>query len=457
MQIAKPVRQKPFFIAPKVDRRVELLSIVARLAEFEEYSGNDFKLYVDEVNRHFAKYKQHAVVQQMLKVRQQNGVGFDAVMNMAVHLSPPPELAPRVAFTDKIPDRRWGKADAEEFTRLLRQFYKDADCENFFKAHSELYNTAEQRFQQLLNKVDFDWYKRFYGEVPGGTFNLYIGLLNGGGNYGPKVVHPKGEEDLYAIIGTWQMDKEGMPLYNERLLSTIIHEFNHSFINHLVYANEAALKNAGEKIYPPVREKMQKLAYGNWQVMMLESLVRAAVARYLFEHEQESANKEVIQQRNIGFLWMSELFALLGAYENNRASYPTFRSFMPMVIGYFNDYAKRITLDAKNFEDLTPRVASLAPFANGAQDVDPTITRLTFTFDKPLDPKGGVSINFGEGGREHFPITKVVGYNETGTTFTVEMQLKPDWQYEFALTGIAFKTRDGYPLQPYTVKFKTRK
>src|SRR5262245_13191190 len=96
-------------ILAKVDLRVELMSIVARLAGYEEYSSNEFKQYVGDVNRHFEKYRQHPVIQFAAKVRQSNGISFDAVMSMAVHLSPPPALTPRVPFTAQAPDKRWGK------------------------------------------------------------------------------------------------------------------------------------------------------------------------------------------------------------------------------------------------------------------------------------------------------------------------------------------------------------
>jgi hypothetical protein len=451
-------QQQPFVINAKVDLRVELMSIIARTAGYQEYVRNDFKLYADEVDKHFGKFKQHPAVEFATKIRQSNGVSFDAVMFMAVHLNPPPALTPRLAFTNQVPERRWGKEPAEQFAQLLQQFYRDADCEAFFKAHAELYRTAEERFQQLLNKVDFAWYKRFYGEVPQGQFNLYVGLLNGGGNYGPKVVHSDGKEDLYAIIGTWQVDSAGLPTYGDRTLPTIIHEYNHSFINHLVYAREQQLSAAGTKIYQPVADRMKNLAYGTWQTTLVESLVRAAVLRYTFEHDAQPAATDaaLARERDNGFLWMDELFALLGVYENSRNTFPTFRSFMPMVEAYYSDLAKRIDFKAARFEELKPRVVAIAPFNNGAQDVDPNLTQLTITFDKPLNTTG-YSMNFGPSGKEHYPVEKVIGFNETGSAITLQIKLKPDWEYEFVLTGLSFKSKDGYPLQPYSVKFKTKK
>lgn len=455
---SKPAKQEAFVVTAKVDQRVELMSIVARLAGFKEYINNQFPLYSRDVDNYFDKYKQHPVVQFIADIRRTTGIGFDAVMAMAVHLNPPPQLTPRVAFSDQVPDARWGKDRAEKFAKLLQQFYTEAECERFFQSHDDLYRTAEQRFQSVTAKVDFDWYRRFYVEVPNGTFNLYIGLLNGGNNYGPKVVHADRSEDLYAIIGTSDVDKAGLPTYGDESLFLIIHEYNHSFINHLVFEHEEQLRAAGEKVFGPVAEKMKLLHYGNWQITLIESLVRTAVIRYQFEHNARprAPYQTITSERGLGFLWVEELSALLGSYENSRDLHPTFRSFFPVVIGYFGDLAKRIDFLAMRFDELSPHVTSMSPFANGAQDVDPNVTQITFSFDRPLDVNGGHSFNEGPGGNEHDPLADVIGFTETGESFTIRVKLKPNWTYELIVTGRGFRTKDGYPLQTYVVKFKTR-
>lgn len=448
-------KAKTPMVTAKVDRRIELTTIIARLAGYDEYLRNDFVSYTSDVDRHFAEYKNHPAIGFARKVRENNGIAFDAVPSLAVHLNP--DLTPKFPFSDSAPDERWGRKNAEEFAKLLQQFCRDADCETFFDSHAELYKTAETRMQEVINRVDFAWYKNFYGEVPKGSFNLYIGLLNGGMNFGPKVVYPDGREELFAVIGAWKTDEKGLPIFADDFLPTIIHEFNHSFINHLVYARTKQFQPSGEKIFQPVAAQMTRLAYGNWRTTIVESLVRAAVIRYLFDHgEVEKASAELINERNRGFLWIDELFVLLGTFENNRKAYPTFRSFLPLIEGYAVDLSKRIEEKAKHFEKRQPRVVAIDAFANGAQDVDPKLTQITFTFDQPLEGTG-YSINRSAGGREHFPIEKVIGYSQDRTKFTVEVKLKPDWEYEFDVTGLAFKSIDGYPLQNYAVKFKTKK
>ena len=116
---------KTLLSPPVADRRIELLSIVFRLAGADEYNNEAFKSYTNAIHRHFDPYKDHPLIKKAMQLRNKKGIGFDAVMAMAIHLSQPPELEPLVPFSDKIPEPRWGKKTAMEFIILLRQFYTD--------------------------------------------------------------------------------------------------------------------------------------------------------------------------------------------------------------------------------------------------------------------------------------------------------------------------------------------
>lgn len=70
--------------------------------------------------------------------------------------------------------------------------------------------------------------------------------------------------------------------------------------------------------------------------------------------------------------------------------------------------------------------------------------------------KKGYSINFGERGKEFSPIVGVIGFSEDGTFFALNLDMKPNHEYEFIITDKSFRSVDGYPLRPYEVKFKTK-
>jgi hypothetical protein len=64
--------------------------------------------YTTDIDSYFGGFKAHPTVLLAKKLAAENGVGFDAVMAMAVYLSPPPSLRPLVPFTATIPESRWG-------------------------------------------------------------------------------------------------------------------------------------------------------------------------------------------------------------------------------------------------------------------------------------------------------------------------------------------------------------
>lgn len=259
---------------PKVDERIEILSIVFRLADSEEYSSGRFKIYTDKIQSYYEPYKGHELMTFIKKLRNENGVGYDAVMSMAIHLDE--NLNPLIPFTDKIPDERWGKKNAVEFVRLLKKFYKESNSKEFFEGNKKLYAEVSERFLPVYEHLDRSWYPKFYGKEPNENFIIVNGLGNGGGNYGPSIDLPNGKRDVYAIMGTWKTDSLGMAEFTiGNYFPTLLHEFNHSFVNHLLEENPEPFRINGEKLYKTVADEMQSQAYGNWHTMVNEACSRS--------------------------------------------------------------------------------------------------------------------------------------------------------------------------------------
>jgi hypothetical protein len=331
-----------FFPLPKIDKRVELLSIVFRLAGNREYNSEEFKSYTQDIHNHFDKFKEHPLISFASRLRNEKGVSYDAVMNMAFHIGDPPLFTPKVEFNDVIPERRWGKDNAMKFIGLLQDFYKVSDFEKFYNEHNELYKIAEENFLPVYKALNIDWYNQYYGIKPDGSFNVIICLGNGGSNYGGKIIYEDKSEDAYAIMGTWTIDNSNKPYYvTTGYLPTLIHEFNHSYVNPLVDKFADQLENSGKIIFSPIENNMRKQAYGNWKTMIVESLVRASVVRYMLKHNSyNSAKSQLISEVGNGFYWMKDLVDLLYDYEHDRAKYPTLESFMPQIIQFYNEVAK---------------------------------------------------------------------------------------------------------------------
>ena len=188
-----------------------MLSIVFRLAGSEEYSSNQFKLYTDRIENYFNRYKNHEIIPFVKKIRTENGIGFDVVMSMAIHLDD--DLNPLAEFTDQLPEQRWEKQNSAEFLRLLQKFRKDTQFDDFFKSNESLYQQVSNRFLPIYEKSDLNWYYSFYGKEPDEKFVIINGVGNGGGNYGPSVYLTNDKREVYAIMGTWRVDSSGKAVY----------------------------------------------------------------------------------------------------------------------------------------------------------------------------------------------------------------------------------------------------
>lgn len=334
-------------LEPKVNENVELMSLLSRLAGFPEYSMNLAGQYIVDINSYFGKYTDHPAVLQMRELRSKYGISFDAVMSMAVHLNVENNKFTILPEEENTLEKRWTNVDKENFLKLLSQFYQDSDFPKFFTEHQSLYQKGIQSYKDhVMKKFDQSWYPEFYGKAPQESFSVIIGFGNGGGNYGTNR-HLKGQKkEIFAIVG-YYVDKTGVPQYNEGYLPTLIHEFNHSFINYLlddtIYPqNVKLLEKSGNLLLQSSLWAMSKQAYGNWKTVINESLVRAAVICYMLDkkYSEESIRKELTEQLQRNFRWMPELVQVLRKYQDNRTKYHSLEAFYPEIIRFFDKYTE---------------------------------------------------------------------------------------------------------------------
>jgi len=357
-------------------------------------------------------------------------------------------------------DKRWEKVDTKRFVSLLNQFYEKTDFQKFFDNHSGEYKKAEIEYQtSVLSDFNQDWYSKFYGKKANEDYKIILGYGNGGGNYGIKIHPEKTKTIVNAVIGVWSFDKDGNAKFDKNEFQPLlIHEFNHSFVNYILEMNGNTLKleNSGKIIYELVKKDMESQAYGNWETMINESLVRAAVVRYMIDNKysQKDIDEEIFIQEKRKFLWMKELVDLLGMYQNNRKKYPSFESFYPEIIAFYNQLAPKMKTIIADYEQKQPKVQSISPDVWNKNDVDPAIQEITINFDREMAE--GVSISIGSTGKEHFPLKKLVGFVNDHKGIKLVTEMKPNTEYEFVLTGNKFKSKEGYPLKETVIKFKTK-
>ena len=455
-----------------VDPRVELMSILFRLAGNGEYSQGRVPSYVQDVESHFGRFRDHPAVKLAKTLRATRSIGFNAPMGLAVH------VMDAFALQEKIPlaplpdsmDSRWTPENAREFLALARKFVVETDFKGFLAKHEPLYQAAVQRMQETLNKRGhLEWFDSFFGPRKGAEFHVVLGMLNGGPSYGARLKRSDGQEELYSVIGVWVVDSQGQPTFPAEVVPTVVHEFTHSYANPLVVQFEKDLQGPGQKIFPYVAAEMRKQAYPDWKVMMYESLNRACGLRYILATDGPAAlQKAVAYEKSRSFYWVGELAEVLGEYDTPPRKYSDLAQFFPRIITFFNDYAKNAdvklgAIKAQNeaqappAQDKSPKIVAMVP-ANGAQDVDPGLTAIVITFDRLMRDKSWSVVTLGT--PEQMP--KGAGplrYDASRKVFTMPVELQPGREYHFGLNGGKyqnFRSIEGVPLTPVVVRFRTK-
>ena len=341
-----------------VDPRIELFSIVFRLAGNNEYTQGRVPSYLDAIDRYFAPYRDHAAVKLARELVQTDGVSFDAPMNLAVRLDAVPSLAERVPFdiAGIGLDERWHGAKARRFVETLRSFVIDTKFVDFLKSQQPLYDVTNARLRNFVeSNLDLAWYSRFTGVNPPVRLIVVPGLVNGGPSYAASFKGADEVTEMYAIPGVWQVDAQGLPLFSGTFLDVTVHEFAHSYFNPLIDKHYSEVAKAGDELYSQTASAMRRQAYGDGKTLLDESLVRAATICYLFDHQNpEAARRAIESERNNSFLWVPGLSDLLTAYEKQRYMYPTLESFMANVVRFFNDAAPRFAELKRQYDESRP-------------------------------------------------------------------------------------------------------
>lgn len=327
-----------------VDPRVELMGIIFRLSGDPQYTQGRIPSYNAAIDSHFARFRDHEAIRMAHRLREKYGVSYDAVVNIAVHVSDIESMAERVPF-DRDPSlkSRW-HGEAREFLKAARKFVKDSDFAGFLESQRQLFATTDTRLRAFVTQnADLPWFDKFFGPHRHVPFVVVPVLTSGGGNYGANVKLDSGMQEDYAFLCACAVDAEGLPVFNSGFTPLLVHEFAHTYVHPLIDKFEPELRPSGNRLFAAEAEEMTRSAYGNGNIVLNESLVRAVTARYILEHQgEQAAHRDVAAERRNGFLWTGDLLAVINKYAADREHYPTMDSFMPQIVDCFHDAASHV-------------------------------------------------------------------------------------------------------------------
>lgn len=333
-------------INASVDPRMELLAAVQLLSGYgEKYPGliteSDFP-YKQDMAKYFAPYKDHRAVK--LFAQMSDGFCYDAPPAAMLFLTDPPELKLRLPFSDYIKGRAGGEKQLTAFVQALRDFARESKFQAFYKAHKQTYQAIEEAMGKEVEKSS-DWIaalEHYYGKSQA-SYTLVASPMFGYAGYGPRIELPNGKLEVYEICGPQEGIRDGVPVFGkaENIKYLAWHEFGHSFANPLGEKNKKELAKYSS-LFDPIAEKMQKMAYGNWDTCVNEHVNRAVTIRLTCrEQGEEKAQSMIRAERQRGFPYIEPLCRKLEEYEQHRDKYPTLESFYPQIVGVFKSLSEQ--------------------------------------------------------------------------------------------------------------------
>src|SRR5207247_10284488 len=197
-----------------VDRRVELVAIIVKLAGSGEFSPTHLPQYSADIDRFLGPHGNHEAGTRARGLRDRYGVAQSRVMAIPIRLTDPPELKERVPF-DSSGGWPAPPAESRRFVEAARRFAIASRANDFFTSHRTLYDSVDGRIRPALERaVDLAWFAPYFG-IPSDRIFVVVPLLVAAeGNYGPCVQPPRGPRECYRIVGQTPPDSPADPTYD---------------------------------------------------------------------------------------------------------------------------------------------------------------------------------------------------------------------------------------------------
>ncbi|OHE80290.1 MAG: hypothetical protein A2X76_07180 [Lysobacterales bacterium GWF1_69_6] len=452
----------------RVDPRVEFAAMMCRLAGFEEYQGPGIADYDAAVDAHFSRFRDHPAIATVRALREEVGLAYNMPVELALATGDNDwALRLRPGAPGSTLDARWTPAAADRFLQAAATLWRDADAPGFFAAQAPRFREVESVLSEALRpRLDASWFERQYGVDPRRRLGVVAGLLNGPNSYGPHLDLPGGRRETYAVLATPPMPAGSAPSYPaDQVASLLIHELHHPYVNPWVEANAARLEKGASALFEAVRPQMTAAAYGQWNYMLNESLVRAQVLRYYRARGNEGAyQRNLREDRGRGFAWVAALADALDAAQSEAPEgAPAFGpAAEAAVFAFFDDWgrapAARIAAEDARLEERQRerqatgvQLLSATPaLADGV--VAPGEGELRLEFDRAMAPSVSVQ-------GEPPEVTGRPAWDASRRVLVIPVRFAPGashvlWLNDELSPGQGFRGEDGEWLVPREWRFR---
>lgn len=337
-QSLSPVQKEVGKLNISIDPRIELLSIIQGLSDYDMIQRNN--IYYNHAQSFFAPFSEmQAVVSTNALAR--IGFSYDAPARFMLHLNQPNACSPRISYSDELIYRAEGERKLINYQTSIHEFAEKSKFNEFWERNKPFYKKIIDLTTNELSDIDWIAALEKYFNNTHTRYNLIIAPLFKGG-YAACLSQKNGEKDLYAFIPpNWNVQAEAPYLDQYSLKYFLWHEFAHLFINpETEKYSELITRNS--ELFEPLKEKMTKQAYNTWAICVNEHIVRAICIRLIEMHMgKEEAEQMMSHELNQNFVYIKPIIEKLKEYENVRGNKKmTFTDFLPNILDVFDSISK---------------------------------------------------------------------------------------------------------------------
>lgn len=446
------------------DERIELCSLVFFLAGAPEYSRCCLPSYLELVKKRFEPFRTHPLIPFVQKIRQEQGISYDAVMSAAVAFQSVATMTPLIDLETRIAeiDARWTPEHFSRFLVLLADFAGKSRFSVFFQEQRSFFTQTEETLRTIVKKDQLEsWFTKSFPGVDSG-FVLIPAFLNGPLCYGPGL-KIDGKQYSFSILGVSHVDANGAPSFSEGEIETVFHEFCHSHTNPLVDKHYPQLEEAAKKLFSFGEEEFSRQAYTEPRTVMIESLVRACTGAFMKEVFPNATYEAFIhsEEKNF-FFWIRPLSEVV--IRLREQGIPLEQGF-PEIVAAMNDYSEHadthIEAIKATWEQEMKAIAAKSPkvldasIKDGAADVSTGIATFVMKFDRVMATTSWAILNT----PDKPEIPGKPSFDSSGMVFSLPLKLYPEKSYTLQFNSMqlaGFKDAEGNMLFPTTIRFTTR-
>lgn len=325
-------------VSIEIDPMIEMMVTIQYLGGYDEKYDEITHIessYKNDVDRNFLKYKEHDAVKYFREIM--SSFNYEKPATACLYLEKDFSVNPEY---DDSYFATYNVANMSRLSEVMRKFYVDTNFNDFFEKHKGFYEQLLESYIVMFPEWDMihaleDYYGKSMKE-----YNIVLVPLLFYGGYGPEI----GEARLYSLLGPKDVE-DGILVFGNQgdIMDLVLHEFGHSFISISDFDNQDILRDVKriEYLMEPIRSEMKSLNYTQWETVYEELVLRAAVLDISVRNTNDFMLEDGLQiEKDQGFRYINDVYAVLQQYSANRDEYITFDSFIPVITDYLSECNK---------------------------------------------------------------------------------------------------------------------